>query len=72
MSNVIKLPTITVADDKPENALELAKKWGMEHCIIIGHDEDGMMQFGGTTSDLEKIIMLLERAKHFALSRMDD
>jgi len=72
MSNVIRIPTITVADDSPANVLEMARSWGMEHCIIIGHDADGDLVFGGTTSDLEKIIMLLERAKHWAFSEMDD
>ena len=69
---VIQIPAITVADGTPADVLELAKKWDMEHCIIIGHDPDGVLAFGGTTSDLGKILMLLERAKHWAISEMDD
>lgn len=72
MNNVIRIPTITVVDDKPENVLNLAKSWEMEHCLVVGHDHEGNLTFGGTTSDLEKILMLLERAKHFSLSEMDD
>lgn len=69
--NIIRIPGITTADGNPSGVLELAKKWDMEHCVIVGHDENGNLCFGGTTSNLEKIITLLERAKQWAIRDVD-
>lgn len=71
MGAVINLPTITTVDMQPADVLEKAKGWGMEHCLVIGHNDKGDLQFGGTTSDLEKIVLLLERAKLWCIREID-
>ena len=70
--NVIHIPGIAVASESPDVVLEKAKSWEMEHCLVVGHDDAGDLMFGGTTGDLEKIITLLERAKHWVFTEMDD
>lgn len=69
-SNVVRLPGITKVDIPPSDALDLAKGWDMEHCVIVGHDVDGKLCFGGSTSDMEKIVTLLERAKHWVMTEL--
>jgi len=70
--NVIDFHGITTVDELPELVLEKAKLWGMEHCVIIGHDGDGLLQFGSSTSSAKEILFLLERAKHFILTQFGE
>ena len=72
MGDVIRIDGITVVDEAPLVLLEMAKRWGMEHCIIVGYDSDGILAFGGTTSDHEKIIALLQRGLHWTMREIDD
>lgn len=72
MGEVIHIPGLTKVDEPPESILEKAKSWEMEHCVVVGYDSDGRLAFGGTTSNLEKIITLLERAKHWCIAEMED
>lgn len=64
MSNVIQFPGETCLDCEPELVLDMAKKWGMTQCIIIGFDAAGELQFGGSTSDAGNIMLMLESAKY--------
>lgn len=63
MSKVIQFPGETCADWPADVVLEKAKDWGMEHCVVLGLDKDGKLQFGGSTSDSGTIMMMLEAAK---------
>ena len=60
---VIQFPGITTADWPVEVALEKAKSWGMESCVIIGFDKDEKLIFGCSTSENGKIMIMLEAAK---------
>lgn len=72
MSDIIQLPVITTVDIPAGDALDKAKGWDMEHCVIVGHDTDGKLCVGGSTASLEKIITLLRRAEYWCLAEMND
>lgn len=61
--NVIEFPGLTKVDFTPDFLMDKARKWDMEHCLIIGHTETGQLRFGGTTCDTAEVLLLLERAR---------
>lgn len=63
MADILRFTGTTINDGLSEDALETAKGWGMERCVIIGFDQDNKLKFGGSTSDIAQIVMLLELAK---------
>ncbi len=63
MGKVIEWSGITKVDFTPDFLMDKARKWDMEHCLIIGHTESGELRFGGTTCDTAEVLLLLERAR---------
>lgn len=63
MAEVVSFPGDTVADWPVDVALEKAKNWGMERCVIVGTDPDGNLRFGGSTSDIAYMNFVLDMAK---------
>ena len=71
MGDVVAFNGITTADEPPESVLEKAKDWDMGHCLVIGCLPDGELIWGGSTSDMQLALTLLERARFRLLSELD-
>jgi len=64
VGDVVRFTGITTIGCTPEEVLEKAKEWGMEACCVVGFDKDNVLQFGGSTSDVAQVILMLELAKN--------
>lgn len=67
MAEIVHLHPITTLSETPESALEKAKEWGMDRCLILGFKEDNSVQFGGSFSEAGDILLLLELGKQYIL-----
>ena len=72
MGKIIEFTGDTCVDLPPENLLEKAKGWEMEHCLVIGYDDEGDLCFGGTTCETSDILFLLERAKMYLMDGVNN
>lgn len=72
MGDVTRLPTITTVPEPPDQMLEKAKEWGLERVIIIGANENGELIWGGSFSEVDGILLLLEMAKRELLTDVAD
>lgn len=63
MADIHPFPGDTVADWPVDVALDKAKNWGMERCVIVGLDADGRLRFGGSTSDAGWMVVVLEATR---------
>ena len=72
MGDVTILPTITTAPEPPNQVLEKAKEWGLERVVIVGADENGNLKWGGSFSEVEGILLLLEVVKFEILTDVAD
>ena len=61
---IIPFPGEMTVDEPVDAMLEKAKAWGMTQCTVIGFKEDGELIFGGSTSDMGNVLLMLEGAKH--------
>lgn len=68
--NVLQFTGLTTVDVPPSEVLELAKRWGMETCIVLGETEEGELCIGGNTCNLAEIITLLVRAQHWCVTEI--
>ncbi len=69
---VVKFTGTTVVDESPNDVLEKAKAWGLEHVIIVGADENSKIIWGGSFSDVADINWLLDVAKQELVEHMVD
>ena len=70
MGEVVTLPVETTLDTPPDRVLSAAL--GRLGCVVvIGTEEDGRHWLSSSTSDLERVLWLLERAKR-QVGRMGD
>ena len=67
---VVRFPGITKVDESVDSFLEKAKGWGAIKMVAVAETEDGEIIFGGSTSDVERILYLLSYAKHDVLMTM--
>lgn len=70
MAEIVEFTGETTIPEPPEKVLEKAKGWGMEAVMIIGHDVEGNLIWGGSISDSPLINWLLDAAKHELLKEM--
>ena len=72
MGDVVGFTGITTIDCSAEDALEKAKEWGMDSCVVAGFDKDNGFHFGGSTSDIARIVLILELAKKHILEQSEE
>lgn len=61
--NVVYLGIATNAPHDPDHILEAAKGNEFEDVLVVGLEDDGGLWLSASTSDAERIVFLLERAK---------
>ncbi len=63
--NVVYLSIVggTTARHNPDDILEAAKGNEFDDVLIVGMEDDGGLWLSASTSDAERIVFLLERAK---------
>lgn len=69
---VVPFTGITTVDEPANQILEKAKDWDLDRCLVVGTDQEGKLVFGGNESDLGTMLLILERAKHYLMTEMDD
>ena len=62
---VVRFDGITKAHEPSEELLEKAKTWESEDVLVLGCDENGALSVGGNTSDVERVVWMLNAALHF-------
>ena len=61
--NIVNFPGITKAPEPPNQILEKAKDWDLARVLVVGANEAGDLVWGGSFSEAEDILWLLEMAK---------
>lgn len=72
MGDVVRFSGITTAPEPVEGVLEKAKLWDLERVLVIGHDGDGKLKWGGNFSEKEIIHWLLSCAQRDLLEGYAD
>lgn len=62
MGNIVRLQTMTKAEHAPDDILEMAKGKGMSDVLVVGY-LNGDAFISASTSDVERVVFLLELAK---------
>jgi hypothetical protein len=72
MGDILHFNGIVRADTPVDDVFDKARGWGMTKCVVVGVNEDGELCFGGSTSDVALINLLLDQAKRIILEDPDD
>lgn len=59
MSEVIKFPNSVELIEPPKVFLGKAKDWGLERVVLVGHDREGQLLWGGNFKEREMFHWLL-------------
>ena len=70
--NVVRLGIQTTAPHTPDYILEAAKGNNFQDVIVIGMEADGGLWLSASTSDAERMVFLLERAKQMFMRIVDE
>lgn len=68
MGKVIKFPGLTTVDIPVENVLEGAKGFNLDYVLVIGKTKDGEYVAAASTSDMQRLLWVIESLKHQILS----
>lgn len=74
MGDIVRLQTMTKAEHRPDDILDMAKGKGLTDVLVVGY-LNGDAFISASTSDVERVVFLLELAKRrmmdLALAHME-
>ncbi len=67
---IVRFPGKTTAEHTPDYILEAAKGRDLQTVVVVGMNKDGGLWFSGSTSNIEHVALLLDRAKQRLLDNI--